>query len=514
MTQLDLTSFGRSKRLSHREACTYTYVLLSLAFILVNVITLDNMAPWIDEVMFLDTSYNVAFHGSWETTAWYRVAGQYPFSTYPPLYQMLAAGWMWLFGSSLVTVRSMNLLFVFALGIVILRLMKRHGLTMTPWTVVLFTLLLWGTNEMAWMYRNGRPDMLCAMVFVLSVLAIDSYLLEKSPTTRTTVIFTSTLLVCSGIQAAVYLCGLWLFFFVVIKGRRKEAIRLFALFMTGILLGGLLIALFMLVHGRLVAFASSIIQYSTTLSSIVLAVLPWAGKVFGFSPALYTQKLIELNPASSLGERLFSIVEFHSFIILSIVTIMAYAICFRHNLSRLRREKGFLLLLFSLYVPFFMNLAGRFTIPYHWMAFLPLVAAITYIAAKHRLWSTIFGAVAVLLTIFGIRSMLPDEQWDDKNLRSFVLRQHFKPSDTVVCPFSTFYEIKPVCDTCYFVGIFPTEFLGHVDYIVETSDGDEFDQSITNYVNRLKADTTVVLTAIDYCKHPSLTLYKVQMKYE
>ena len=55
---------------------------------IVNLITLRHLAPWVDEVMMLDTAYNAAFHGSWETTAWYRVVGQYPFSTYPPLYQL------------------------------------------------------------------------------------------------------------------------------------------------------------------------------------------------------------------------------------------------------------------------------------------------------------------------------------------------------------------------------------------------------------------------------------------
>ena len=123
-----------------RRACTYTYSVLSLAFIIVNFATLSNLAPWIDEVMMFDTSYNAAVHSSWETTAWYRVVGQYPFSTYPPLYQMVATAWIWLFGGSLVTVRSMNLLFTFVLGGICLRLMKRHGLPLTTWTVALFTL--------------------------------------------------------------------------------------------------------------------------------------------------------------------------------------------------------------------------------------------------------------------------------------------------------------------------------------------------------------------------------------
>ena len=497
-----------------RRVCIYTYVLLSWVFIIVNLVTICNLPPWIDEVMMLDTSYNAAVHGSWETTAWYRVVGQYPFSTYPPLYQMVATSWIWLFGGGLMTVRCMNLFFTFILGGICIRLMKRHGLLQTAWTVALFTVMLWGTSEMAWMYRNGRPDILCALVSVLTVLVIDTYLSAKSTTTRIAVIVSSALLLCSGVQSAVYLLALWLFFFIVAKGRRGESIRLLVLLLTGIVLGLILVALFMLAHGRLVAFVSSIVQYSATLSSIVLAVLPWAGEVFGFNSVPYTQKLLELSTDSGIVGWLGSIAGYRSFTILAIVALVAYGIIYRNNLRNLLIDKGFIMLLCALYVPFVMMVAGRFPPYYRWMAFLPLLVAVTSIAARHRLWRNVFGGVAVLLTVFGIRSMLPDHQWNYKTIRSFVQRQHFKSSDNMVCPFSTFYEMKPVCDTCYFVGIFPTEFVGHVDYIIEAPYSDEFDQRITNYVNKLKADTTVVLTAIDQCDHPSLTLYQVQTKHE
>ena len=496
------------------KSLIYTYALLSLTFIIVNLVTLCNLPPWIDEVMMLDTSYNAAVHGSWETTAWYRVVGQYPFSTYPPLYQMVATTWIWLFGGSLVTVRSMNILFTFVLGVIFLRLMKRHGLRLTPWTVALFTVLLWCTSEMAWMYRNGRPDILCALVFVITVLAIDVYLSVKSKTSRVAVIVSSALLLCSGVQSAVYLLALWLFFFIAAKGRRRESVRLLILLLTGILLGLILVALFMLAHGRLVAFVSSIVQNSATLSSIALVVLPWAGEVFGFDSAPYTQKLLELSTESGFIERFSTITGYRSFTILSIVALAAYGIIYRNNLRNLLSDKGFIMLLCALYVPFVMIVAGRFPSYYRWMVFLPMLASVVSITAKHWLWCAVFGVVSLLLTVTGIRSMWPDNQWDYKNIRSFVQRQHFNSSDVVVCPFSTFYEMKPVCDTCYFVGIFPTEFMGHVGYIIESTDGNKFDQRITNYVNKLKADSTVVLTSIDYCKHPSLTLYQVQTKHE
>jgi len=497
-----------------RKGCTCIYVLLSLTFIIVNLATLSNLAPWIDEVMMLDTSYNAAVHGSWETTAWYRVAGQYPFPTYPPLYQLLATAWIWLFGGSLVMVRSLNLLITFVQGCACLLLMKRHGLRLTPRTTTLFTMLLWGTEEMAWIYRNGRADILCALSFVFTIWTIEHHRLEQSPTTRIAVIVASATLTSSGVQAAVYLCAIWLFSFIATKGQRKECGRLFILLLTGMLLGTVLVSLFMLAHGRSVAFVSSIIQYSATLSGLALAVLPWAGGVFGFNAVPYTQKLLQLTPDTDLCERLASIAEHHSYMFLSTATLVAYASCYRHRLKKLLNDKGFLMLLCALYVPLFMTMAGRYPAYYQWMAFLPLLFSIMSIAARHRLWCAVFGMVAVWLTSTGIRSMLPDGQWDYTNLRTFVRRQHFRASDAVVCPFSTFYEMKTVCDTCYFVGIFPTEYIRHVEYIIEASDGDEFDRPITDYVNKLKADTTVVLTAIDHCDHPSLTLYKVQTKHE
>lgn len=498
------------------------YLLLSAAFIIVNVTTLGNQAPWIDEVMFLDVSYNAAVHGSWDTTAWYRVAGQYPFPTYPPLYQLLATVWIWLFGSGMVTVRSLNLLITLMLGVVCLRLMRHRGLPLSPWTTALFTVLLWGSSEMACIYRNGRPDMLCALMSALTLQAVDSHLSAKSAATRIAVIATSALLLCSGIQAAVYFCVLCVFVLVVSQrlqiytrdAIRARAVRLLALLLTGFLLGLLLVSLFMLAHGRLVGFVSSIVQYSATLSHLALGVLPWAGKVFGFSAAPYTQKLLELNTEPALGQRLASIADAHSFVLLSVLALAVCVVSCRCRLRKLLSDKVFLTLLFALCVPVAMNMAGRFAVYYRWMAFLPLAVGVTAIAARRRLWCGMFGAVAVGLAVAGVRSMMPGAHWDSANLYAFVQRQHFKPTDAVVCPFSVFYEMKPVCDTCYFAGIFPTEYIGHVDYIIEPTDGEGLERRITDYIRQLQADTTVVLTVADRCERPSLTLYKVRSRKE
>ncbi len=485
-----------------------TYCLLSLVFIAINILTLSNLPPWIDEVMFLDTSYNAAFHGTWQTTAWYRVAGQHPFATYPPLYQLLATGWMWLAGGGLVAVRSLNLLIAFVLGVLCLRPFHR----LSPPTAALFALLFWGTSEMAWMYRNGRPDLLCALVFVIAVQAMQCHLKAKSTATRLVVAAASVLTVWSGFQTAACLCIFCLFLFVVLKGRRKQVAALMAIVLVGLVLGSALMVCFMLAHQRLLAFACSIVPYSAALTAIALAVLPWAGDVFGFPSMPYVQKLLQLGPQTSLGQQIAAFADYRSFLVLAVVTLSAYATCFRHHLRTLMRDCGFLSLLFALVVPVAMMLAGRFPAYYLWMAFLPLLMAATSVAARYRRWRVVLTVVALAMTMGCIRSMRPPRHWNYENLCSFVARQHFQSTDAVVSPFSLFYELKPVCDTCYFVGIFPTEYLGRVDYIVESTDGDEFDQPITGYLDKLREDTTFVVTAIDHCHRPSLTLYKVEKR--
>lgn len=492
----------------NRSWCTYLF--LSLVFTVINWVTLKNVMPWIDEVMFLDTSYNAVFHHFWSTTAWYRVAGEYPFSTYPPIYQFLVSMWMWLFGADILVVRSLNLFIVFLLGALCLRMLKNTGVLLSPWLVTVFTLLLFGTSEMAWMYSNGRPDILCALVFAVTMYTIERYFHRNSLRTRIGIVLSAALLVGTGLQTVAYLGILMLFLFLMLRKHSKQLLQLLLLLLVGLFLGMCMVALFMYAHGRLIGFASSIVSYSATLSKIALLLLPWAGETFNFSAQPFVQKLLEQTPSLSLSERLVSVAAYRSFLILSIEGLLAYILSFRKCLRKLLNDKGFFLLIFAISVPIMMNIAGRFPIYYRWMAFLPLVMSVLFLVSKQRWALIVFSVTALFLSLEGVKSLFSNNHKDYENMCHFVERQNFSPTDKVVAPFMMFYEIKPLCDTCYFAGIFPTEFIGNVDYVIDVSEGDEFDQRITDYISKLQKDTNFVLTKIDTCEHPSLSLYKVR----
>ena len=495
-----------------RSWCTYLF--LSLVFTVINLFTLKNFMPWIDEVMFLDTSYNAVFHDSWSTTAWYRVAGEYPFSTYPPIYQFLVSMWMWLFGSDILVVRSLNLFVMFMLGALCLRMLKNSGVLLSPLLVTVFTLLLFGTSEMVWMYRNGRPDMLCALVFVFVTYTVERFFHRNSLRTRLGIVLSTAILVGTGIQTVAYLGILWLFLFVMLRKRSKECLRLLLLLLIGLFLGMLFVSLFMYAHGRLIGFASSMVSYSATLSKIALLLLPWASETFNFSAQPFVQKLLEQTPSLSFAERLSSVVAYRSFLILSIEGLLVYILSFRKCLRNLLNDKGFLLLVFAISVPIMMNIAGRFAIYYRWMAFLPLVMSILFILRKQRWALLVFSVTTLFLSLEGVKSLFSNNHKDYENMCHFIERQKFCPTDKVVAPFMMFYEIKPLCDTCYFAGIFPTEFIGNVDYVIDVSEGDEFDQRITAYIGKLQKNTNFVLTKIDTCEQPALSLYKVRRNHD
>ncbi len=497
-----------------RMSATWTYVLLSLAFVALNFCTLNNLMPWIDEVMLLDTAYNAAFRGIWETTAWYRVAGQTPFSTYPPLYQWLVAVWMRLFGGSLVAARSLNLIFTFALGAASLRLLKRRGMRLTHGSVAVFSLLLWGTCEMAWMYRNGRPDMLCALLTVLTFLAIDSCLScsRQQRAMRMAVVVCSAALICAGLQTGVYLLTCWTYLFIVLRQRRRDVARLLCLVLAGFLLGGTMVSLFMFAHGRLMAFVCSVVPYSSTLSRVAQHVLPWMGEVLGFSVARYTAKLQELQTGVGFCQSLASAAQYRSFYVLAAIVLAALLCRYKQHFRRMTRDTRFQTLLFSAFIPVAMNLAGRFTEYYRWMMFLPLLGVVVSVSCRSRGWRVVFGVAAVALAFSGVRSMLPSSDWNYSRVCDFVRRQPIKQTDAVVCPFVLFYEMKPMCETCYFVGIYPTEYVQRVDYIIEATDGNRTDQPIVAYRRQLMADTTMVLTTIDSLEQPPLKIYRVKKK--
>ena len=152
--------------------------LLTLAF---NLLTFD-MFPtvWSDDVSFSEPAFNFALHGSYTTTVW-----QFqPPNTFPvvncPLYPMILAGCLWLFGSDLFAVRLVNDVLISVAGLLFWQMLLRFNLVRSVgWRIALIAAFYLGTG-ISFAYRCSRPDPL-GIVLTLVLALIFTI---KSPRTR------------------------------------------------------------------------------------------------------------------------------------------------------------------------------------------------------------------------------------------------------------------------------------------------------------------------------------------
>ena len=146
------------------------YIVVSLVFILFNLYFINTSAPWGDEVMIGDTPVNFLQGKGWVSHAWNTRYGAEPFSNYPPLMQCLQVIWYSLFGISFVSCKMLCFFLTFLVGFSIYKILHYLKTEVSMESTILMSFLVWGSLEFSIIYRNGRPDILCALLCILLVL--------------------------------------------------------------------------------------------------------------------------------------------------------------------------------------------------------------------------------------------------------------------------------------------------------------------------------------------------------
>lgn len=369
---------------------------------------------------------------------------------------------------------------------------------------------------MAWMYRNGRVDILGALWTFLLMLAVIDYVQDK--TSQPYKIFgISILLVLSGIQAGVFVGALFLFFFALFPAVRKKIATSFLLFCGGASTSIILTAVFMYFCGNLKAYLSSFITFSATLRTFYTAIRPYLSSILGEPKTGSTDFAVE----PTFLERLVDLFLSENFLIVLVVTVILILINVKHLQRPLLRNKAFLMFVISLYIPLFMTIAGRFAIYYRWMCYLPMIYALTLLMNQYKnklSQYVVTGGVCVLILI-GIKSLgTPNDETYSK-MAEFIHRQPFGKKDKIIATFPTFYEVKTMSDSCYFLEIYSIKDTPIADYIICPTEKGKMDEkvryylkakSVEEYIERIKSDSTKMVTAIDELDNPSMIVYAIR----
>lgn len=443
----------------------FVYLIISAVAILFQLITLENQVAWIDEVMFTDSSVN-ALHGiGWVSHAWWG----FPVSVYPPLYQFTLYGWISLFGFSLFSVRSLNIVLAFILGILLQRLLKNIGVNMNAWKTLFFGLLFWFSVDFSWLFRNGRPDILGATIatcLILLWIRWQNYFSSSKKQQRillTGIFLSTTALLLTGLQNIVF-AGLVILFLLFIHDKRKQLLLPLSSFMCGIITGGALLLLWIWYIDAIDCLFSFVLKQTRSVNQIVT------------DTTITTETHIVER---SFLQKIWGLYNYQSYLIL--MAIGAILTISQKNI------KYFLPLIFISFIPLLMRMAGNFPSYYIWMAYLPALLFVFILMDKQEnTWKyMILTAVSAMFIYNSLQQYT--QRFDTADLKKMIRQSHIQKDDIVIAPFATLYEIMDMSDNVFFPGTFHLENLpGKPKYAI-TQEGNFYgcyEQTIDNYIHQ------------------------------
>lgn len=313
-------------------------------FLAVNVATAGlSPAVWMDEVMYADPGVNLALDGRFVSSAWYAQDADALWAGNTPLYPLLLAGWVRIFGFGLTEVRALNAFLIVLCGLTAAALWRRTDAAVPPVYLFAGVAAMLSATSVAFCFRGGRPDTLGLLLLLFLAL---STTIKKSRTRLFVLACVAALVPLAGLQFAFYaglLCALWL---CVMRRNWLEA------FATGvgiaIGLSGLLA--FYANRGVLPGFFASIMPHFGAQS----AEHPFAGLIEAFTA---DRSLL---------------------LYLAAFWILAF---FADGLPR----RALFLGLTALTAPVILSFAGKFTLYYSWMSALPaLYGALLLMRGSHQ----------------------------------------------------------------------------------------------------------------------------------
>lgn len=482
------------------------YLTISCLAVIYNLLTLHNFAPWLDEVMIVDSSAQYFLHGEWDSTVFWGSA-----SIYVPLYGVLQLIWYYIFGFSFLSARLMNIFLYIFVGLYLISFLKKlTGKPMSVFSAIIFSGLLWFTADLAMLYREGRPDILCALFSVLIMKEAYDYVTNISTKPNKLVLW-GALLFISGLQACMCIAAMFVYFIICFWKEKVQITKAFLYFIYGCIIGLFLTSAFMYYTGVFSSFVINTLHQSSTLWKLFLLVAPlFTTKQFGaFSE-------VKIDFYEKLTESFTSPLVWILIICSTILLILSF--------YKYKSKSIVVLFVLPFFVVVAMNLSGRYYSHYCWMFFLPQLFSLSYMLMEMSSRnSTLVGFLSLLVTcVISLPSFGDVNDKAYKNMSYFIKKQDFKLTDKIATPIAVFYELKPRVKDVYFPEICPQNSMPQFDYIIMPVYNAKSDKFMHYYKAGIPTMNTCFenisnnlnnrLLPIDSCSYPSLRLYKILRK--
>ena len=415
-------------------------VLFFAIFLLLNIST-ANLYPGgndSDEVLYIDPAINLAEGNGFTSSAWPSQSKDEFWSSNVPLYSLIQAGVMKVFGTEKAVPR--NFVFILAVfsGIFLSIGLKNYDLIRLEKVrnaCVIFFLMIF---PIAYSYRSGRPDII-SLIVASSIFAITS--MSYSNLRKNLLILISimiplaSLALVFSIVTTLLLC--FLFFGRKIIEDAKSII-------SGIIIGIMLMMAFYFFNNSLIQFLKITIASGHTL-------LGQTAQYFIFDDFRVVSKIKEFPMAylQSLFEWTYSM----------FLLTTSYLLLLSCKTNRNKLNYFFIALVIT--IPFVLGLLGKYTFLYNWMHISIITIGIFYSLdqldwQKHKMVLTSSISLLIIAVLIGWPWII----WisfSESDVRSLdtiedFIEEHVTQDDTVVVDESVYFPSKKRAKQLFTIG--------------------------------------------------------------
>ena len=393
--------------------------LFFAAFLLLNISTATLYpVPNTDEILYIDPAINLAEGNGFRSSAWPSQSKEEFWSSNVPLYSLLQAGVMKIFGTDFVVTRSFTYILAIFSGIFLATGLRNYNLIRLEKfrnACVIFFLMIF---PIAYAYRSGRPDILSLML-ASTTFVITSM---KHSNLRKILLFLSSMLIPLASLALVFLILTVLLVCFLFFGRK--VLQDAKIIISGIILGAMFMVAFYF-------FNNSLIQFLIITFGSGHTLLGQIGQYFISDDARVLNKIKELpiTYLQSISWWPYSMILLFS----------SYLILLSSKTNRNKMNYFFITLIIT--IPFILGLLGKYTWHYSWMHFSILTIGIFYSLEqldwqKHKIVLTSSASLLIVTALIGWPWMLwialsESDVRSQDSIENFIER-HVNQNDTVV----------------------------------------------------------------------------------
>ena len=404
-------------------------IFLMFTIFILNIATATRYpVPWTDEVLYIDPAINLAEGNGFTSTAWPSQSKEEFWASNSPLYSILQAGWIKIFGPELIVTRSLSYILGFIAVILISIGLKNFNLVKSEILRKFSMLFLLMLFPIAYAYKIGRPDVVC-LLLSSSIFAAASF--PASRIRNTLLVFSSMLTPFANLSVIFFiatLIGVGLLFF------GKRILRDAILITVGMSLG----ILFMLAFYW---FNDSLRQFLTITVGSGHTLLGQIAQYVIFDDSRVLEKLKD-----------FPVGYFRSFFSWPYTTYLLVCAYLILLLPRINRNRlNFFFSVSVLCIPFFLLLLGEYTWLMNWMHISVLTVAIFY-SIDHLDWrkhalifrSSVIPLILCVLIGFPWMMGITFSEWDERSrepIQNFA-EKHITSNDIVVIDPYVYFEAK------------------------------------------------------------------------